>query len=273
MLRIGVGLAFLVALVAASAATSAAPPRVGDFSCYAAGGPPLRKETVVLRDEVRSERVRVTSLFRLCLPARISTSRPGRAHLTCYAITPRKALARSVLVRNRLGRQTLELSATHSLCTAATVGSDALSLVRGPDPEKLLDSFKCYRAASETFNRRSLVVTDRLRGRKRVALARPSAYCAPTAKRRGKKRAQVRNADREACLLPDCGGQGGVGDGARAQRARALRAAHAPARRRVLDVDEGDRAASTPARATAPAAATSSASTTTPPPPPPAPIR
>src|SRR5262245_21148362 len=132
MLRLGVVLSGLAALLASAAATSATPPRVGDFSCYAAGGPPVRKESLVLRDEVRSERVRVTSFGRLCLPARTSSSKPGRAHLTCYAVAPRRALERTVLVRNRFGPQTLELTATDSLCIPATAGTQALALVHGP---------------------------------------------------------------------------------------------------------------------------------------------
>src|SRR5205809_380515 len=77
---------------------------------------------------------------------------------------------------------------------APTVGDFGCYLVGGPDPLKLLDSFKCYSATAETFRQRRIVVTDRIRGKARVTVRRPTLLCNPTTERFGKTHTKVRNA-------------------------------------------------------------------------------
>ena len=179
-------------MVAGTAA--AAIPRVGDFSCYAVSGPPPRGDAVVLRDEFRSERGRLTTLFRFCKPAKTGTAKPGRTHLSCYAVSPKRALTRSVVVRNRFGLQELSVTGSDSYCAPATSSTQALRLVRGPDPKSLSDSFRCYRSAAATpFRVRRLRVTDGFRERVRMTIRKPVLLCNPASTQRGSKRSRVRN--------------------------------------------------------------------------------
>jgi hypothetical protein len=150
-------------------------PRSDNYRCYRAqrSTPAFAPRNVTLGDEFETTTAYVSRPDTTCNPADVEGEGMGdaTAHLACYRIRePRGFTARSVLVRNRFGDETLTLSRAQSLCVPSEQNHVASALN--------IDHYKCYKATRATprFSRRTVAQADEFTTANSTVM-RPVALC------------------------------------------------------------------------------------------------
>jgi len=128
------------------------------FKCYRANHPGVSR-TITVDDEFISTTASVRKPNRFCNP--VDKNGEGindpTGHLMCHKIRDAdRFVPRDVQVTNQFGEQTVRVISAEAICNPAEKNGVALSSVAGA----FLDHFKCYKARSRGFTRRTVTLAD-----------------------------------------------------------------------------------------------------------------
>jgi hypothetical protein len=132
----------------------AGPPGLDHFKCYTVQLKRAVPRAVVLKDQFGTRRTSVREASQLCNPVsktlgqETSAVLHPKAHLLCRRTTPSPGTSqvRQVLLTNQFGSVTTKTTAATTLCIPSLKAIFHGRLVRptGPNPETVLDHFRCY---------------------------------------------------------------------------------------------------------------------------------
>jgi hypothetical protein len=177
--------------VVQTAAASAAPPGLDHFKCYEADQPQLPVRFVGLRDQFGQSEGQVIATRHLCNPVRKNNGKVinPRAHLVCYE-TPSVGTVpfqpREVRVSNQFGIRQLSVVKPVALCVPSLKRKGAGAAPTGPNPELVLDHFRCYDVKPQPVSR-VVTLVDQFKSTKTKVL-RVVRLCNPVSKSGGKVR-------------------------------------------------------------------------------------
>jgi hypothetical protein len=144
--------------VVQTAAVSAAPAGLDHFKCYEADQPQFQPRFVGLRDQFGQGEGKVIATRQLCNPVSKNNGKVinPRAHLVCYE-TPDVGTVpfqpREVRVSNQFGIRQLSVVRPVTLCVPSLKRKGAGAAPTGPNPELVLDHFRCYDVKPQTTPR------------------------------------------------------------------------------------------------------------------------
>jgi len=147
-------------------------PRNDSYRCYRSKGS-FASRFVTLVDGFETKSALVQKPDTLCHPADVDDEGidDTTAHLACYGIREAGAFpARSVLVRNRFGDQTMTLLRPRQLCVPSETDHVASNLN--------VDHYKCYKVShtSPAFARQNVATTDQWVSTT-TSVLKPTAFC------------------------------------------------------------------------------------------------
>jgi hypothetical protein len=180
----------VLALALTSAMSAQAPPpaRVDHFRCYFVPQQPARPVNVQLQDQFdvalhTFEKINQLTIVHFCNPAEkivngvVTPIVNVNHHLTMFMINQQPAIARTVIVNNQFGNQTLSTADARILMVPTGKG---LPPNPAPSPSTDLDHYKCYAASGTTLNRQATLSDQFFTGT--TTVLQPVYFCNPVTK-------------------------------------------------------------------------------------------
>jgi FtsP/CotA-like multicopper oxidase with cupredoxin domain len=173
------------------------PFHVDQFKCYTVTPTSATAHGVTLTDQFGKRATRTGSRQSLCNPVSRNDSKilHSAAHLACYATRDKPGFrTRRVRVMNGFGTRVLSVLRPVSLCVPSRKrllkpGGTTRRPV-GPDPQKVLDHFRCY-AVTKGSATRTIRTRDQFGGRT-TKVVQVTRLCNPVRKLRNRKTTPVR---------------------------------------------------------------------------------
>jgi len=181
----------LTAAFSGSALAQVLPPPVVDhFRCYIVPVSPVLAVAVKLQDQFDAavplvENINQLRIEHFCNPVQKTTASGAvtpivnvNHHLTMFAINPQVAIARTVVVSNQFGQQTLSVADARVLAVPTGKG---IPPVAAPPPPTDLDHYKCYAASGPALLNVVVNLKDQFLS-ENVRVLQPVRFCNPVRK-------------------------------------------------------------------------------------------